>query len=153
MIFKALNRLLSNSQFSKLDQSQNEAIVDLIALVMASDGVHEQTERAEVERALTQIDWKDHSSAALYFENALRAAPGTLADEASLGAKLDAIAGALDETWIQEEAYYMAARTAAVDSDLAPEEQVLLRELVARFDISKDRMRTLTASIMEKFDI
>ncbi len=153
MIHKILANLFTKNQFSKITQQQNEALLDVIALSMAADGLLEPQERVEALAALKQLNWKDHSSAELYFDGSCEKAPGLLADPDVLDTYLSELSERLGEQWLVEEAYYIAARVAAVDSDVAHEERELLSALVRHFNIPSDRLRTITDLIMREFSI
>jgi hypothetical protein len=153
MFRKFLANRFTDSKFKKISQAQNEALLDVVALSMAADGLLQSEERAEVDAAIKLLSWADHSSPKLYFDGACDRAAGLLGDPEQLGAFLDEVNTKLETEWLREEAYYIAARVAAADADVAVEERELLSQLVVRFGIPKDRLRTITEKLMSEFTI
>ncbi len=153
MIHKFLAKMFTDSKFKKMTQPQNEALLDVIALSMAADGLLQSEERAEAEKAIGMLAWADHSSPKLYFDGSCDTAGETLGDPDRLEAFLEDLNAKLEADWAREEAYYIAARVAASDADVAVEERELLSLLVHHFGIPKDRLRTITEKIMSEFTI
>ena len=153
MLKKFLANRFTDSKFKKMTQPQNEALLDVVALAMAADGLLESEERAEASEAIGKLLWADHSGPALYFDGACDRAAEIVADDDRLEAHLAELNTRLEAPWLREEAYYIAARVAAADQEVAPEERELLSRLVAHFNIPKDRLRTITEKIMSEFTI
>jgi len=108
------------------------AMLEICYLVAAADGLAEQ----EHDALCDLIDYTTRSALKRKRLEALFEEMATRLAEQGLEARLDALAGELDDFMAREEALSFAALVAIADSVLAPKEAVTLIAIGKRFDFS-----------------
>ncbi len=149
-IFTTLSNIFSGETFSKLDETQEKALVDILTYAMAIDQNVAAIEQQELTKELHVLEWHASTPLEAYVSEALARAQQMTTDAAQARAYCADISQRLGEDWLREEAYYYAGRIATADSRIAPEEHTLLAAIVESFDIDEKTQGRITDQLMRE---
>jgi hypothetical protein len=128
------------------NQTQVEALIDTLTLAMVAEGEVPDHEREELERTLEQLDWRGTRSIHDYVDDSI-AADRDVVESGEVRSRVEDISERLDDDALREEAYFLAARVAAIDAEVVSDETDVLTTLVDVFDIPRDRLKLLTRKL------
>lgn len=151
-LITVLKNFLSGAQFSKLDDDQEEALVDTLTYVMAVDGELSDAEEQQLSEALDVLDWDRGTSIDSYVHDSIERAKQKAATVEETRQYCLELSERLGEDWLREETYYLAARMAAADAEIVDDEHGVLKTIVDTFGIDDRTQGRITDQIMREVD-
>lgn len=151
--FKFLAELLTGRKFKNLSQSQNEALIDVLTAAKAIDGVLKDVEREELMEIVEKLDWKAGEPIEMYIDKSIRKATELEPVPGQLGQFCEDIGDRLEEKWLKEEAYHLAARVAMADDEVVNSERLLLQHLVEGLNIDSKRQQLIMRKLRDQIDL
>lgn len=151
--FKFVAELLTKRKFKQLSQTQNEALVDVLAAAKAIDGKLLDVERRELANIVEKLNWKDGAGRERYIEESIQRATEIEPVPEDLDAYFDEIGNRLQDDWLQEEAYYLASRIVLADDEIDENERLLLKHMVQGFEIPSDKQQLIVRKIRSEISI
>ena len=151
--FKFVAELLTKRKFKQLSQTQNEALVDVLAAAKAIDGKLLDVERRELANIVEKLNWKDGAGRERYIEESIQRATEIEPVPGDLDAYFDEIGNRLQDDWLQEEAYYLASRIVLADDEIDENERLLLKHMVQGFEIPSDKQQLIVRKIRSEISI
>lgn len=151
-IFTSLSNLFAGRNFSKLDETQEKALVDALTYAMAVDRDVDPNEQKELTKALKQLEWRASVPLETYVAEAVERAKNQTNDQAQAAQYCSDIGQRLAEDWLREETYYLAGRIAASDTEIVSEEQVLLGTMVQAFGIDNRTQARIADQLLRETD-
>ncbi len=151
--FKFVAELLTKRKFKQLSQTQNEALVDVLAAAKAIDGKLLDVERRELANIVEKLNWKDGAGRERYIEESIQRATEIEPVPDDLDAYFDEIGNRLQDDWLQEEAYYLASRIVLADDEIDENERLLLKHMVQGFEIPSDKQQLIVRKIRSEISI
>jgi type III secretion system FlhB-like substrate exporter len=134
-IFTAFSNLFAGRNFSNISADQEKALIDTLTYAMAADHKVTPTEEQELAQGLRNVDWDESVPLDSYVHESVARAKTLTNEQGDAAAYCRDIAKRLGGDWLREETYYLAARIAAADQEIASEEQVLLHTIVEAFEL------------------
>jgi hypothetical protein len=149
-IFTAFSNLFAGRSFSKISADQERALIDALTYAMAVDHEVTPTEEKELSQALRNVDWDESVPLESYVRESVERSQSHTRAQGDAMSYLRDISERLVEDWLREETYYLAARIAAADQDIASEEQMLLRTMVEAFDLDDDTQAKISDQLLRE---
>ncbi len=139
-------KYLEQKRFKQLDQNATEAVIDALVMTMACDGNIDPDELDEVMDAAELFDWRSDQQVGDYvhekMEVAQNAGPTVLPAEAK---SIATRAASFD--WLAEDIYYLAAKVAGADNELANSETAFLSVLTRELRLDSETQRLVVQRI------
>ncbi len=149
-IFQFMAERFTRRKFSKINQVQEEALIDVLAAAKAIDGVLLDVERRELMEALEHFEWKGALPMESYVEQSVERATKLEPTAEALAAFFADVSQRLEEDWLREEAYYLGSKVALADDEVQEEERLLLKAMVEAFDIPSKRQQLIIRKIRQE---
>lgn len=131
---RILERLgVGDDDFEPADPVPDQALLDLLQLVMLVDGTSTEAERERIREHLEWASWPDGASPFAYAQASMAKVREALADEAALGALLDSVAERLRTDDDRDFALGLVRELAGIDGTVDERESALVDGLRARF--------------------
>lgn len=146
----ALKNLFSDRKFSKINDTQELALVDTLTLAMMADGDVSGVEREELTTLLRALDWNQSMTLEAYVEESLDKAKKFLGESGGVLRYCMDISERLAEDWLREEVYYFAGRISASDNRIDNNEHEFLQALVQSFALEKDAQARIADQLMRE---
>lgn len=147
---KILAALMGSKTIKALKQPQNEALVDVLVLAALADGQVVDAELDRLDELLGRLNWAGATSLEDYTREAFDRMAELSRDE--IEAHVRAVGERLDEAWVRDEAYYVAALIAAADHELDDRERALLGLFIDVFDIEQSRLEQMLDKLRRDTD-
>jgi hypothetical protein len=109
-------------------------------------------EEDELADALRPLRWKGSQSLESYVSESLDRARRVSDSGSSVREYLRDVSERLEEDWIRDETYYIAARLAASDRSLDELETAYLRVMVEEFGIPEERFARISNQLLRETD-
>lgn len=146
--------LFNLESMRSLDQEQNEAFLDVLVLALLADGQAHEAELEELGKAAGRLKWKGAGSAKAYLESARARLEKLIASEPdAMRSSIREIALTLNQAWVREEAYFVAALVTVSDEELVENERIFLESLVAEFQIEPKELERMTQKLIHESNI
>lgn len=145
-----ISNLFSGRSYSRINDSQERALVDALVFAMAADHDVSAVERDALVQALKVLKWEQSTSLESYVSDAIERAQQKVAREEDVAAYCADISQRLEEDWLREETYYLSARITAADQDISQDEQAYLREMVKAFEIDDAVQARITNQLIRE---
>lgn len=141
-----LTNFFDKHKYKEMSQAQVEGLLDTLIFAMIADGHVTAGERTELARAAEVLPWEGSGTIDSYIqqtETRLRNAshPSDFLRDA---------ASALDEEWMQDDAYYLAARVAGADDKVVAAETEYLHALTTALGLTGERLRLITSRLINE---
>lgn len=134
---RILERLgVGADDFEPPDPAPDQALLDVLQLVMLVDGTSTEAERERIREHLEWSSWPDGASPFAYAQQSMARVREALADEAALAALLASVAERLRAEEDREFALGLVRELAGVDGTVDDREAALVDGLRRRFDAS-----------------
>ena len=147
-LIDVISSLFTEKRLTGLDQLQNEAVVRLLALVVAADNHIGPEEEAELAEGLEPLEWKSHDHDLQRFSREALDDAHRVLETGQIAAYCEELADRIGEQWLQEETYFMAAHIATADAEIKEPERVVLQTLVEVFDIPERRLAHISDQLL-----
>lgn len=135
LVERILERLgLGTGDFEPPDPTPDQAMLDLLQLVMLVDGTSTEAERERIREHLEWAAWPDGASPFTYAQESMARVRAALADEAALGALLTSVTERLRTDEDRHFALGLVRELAGVDGTVDERESALVEGLRRRFD-------------------
>jgi uncharacterized tellurite resistance protein B-like protein len=122
--------------FDPPDPTADQAVIDLLGLVMLVDGSSSDVERERIRQHLDDQDWPEGASPYRYFERSAQRIRAALEDEAKLEALLRSVTDRLRSDDDRDFALALVRELAGLDGTIDDREEALLEGLRRRFAAS-----------------
>lgn len=149
-LITSLKNLFSNRKFSSIQDTQELALVDALALAMSADGDVSSVEREELTDLLRALDWNQTTTLESYVEESLNKAQTYLAEPGGMLKYCMDISARLEQEWLREETYYYAARISASDHSIDDNEHNFLQSLVQALALPKDAQARISDQLLRE---
>ena len=151
--FKFIAEVFTRRKFKGLSQKQNEALIDALAAAKAIDGELKDVERKELMEIVQKLDWNAGESMESYIDRSIEQAVKIEPRSDELGEFFDSIGDRLEEDWLREEAYYLAARIVLADEQIVENERRLLQAMVEGLGVDSDRQQLIMRKLYDEVDV
>jgi uncharacterized tellurite resistance protein B-like protein len=132
---RVLERLgVAADDFEPPDPAPDQALLDVLQLVMLVDGTSTEAERERIREHLEWASWPDGASPFAYAQASMAKVRAALADEAALSALLASVAERLRSDEDREFALGLVRELAGIDGTVDDRESALVERLRRRFD-------------------
>lgn len=139
-------RLFFGPQQSRFSLDQAKAFLDILICIMVADGRQDTGELDEIYRAIAQLRAEDRAEIENYVEMRRR----EFAEEVDTRVVFAQAAEVLDEPWMREHAYYLAARIAGANNEVHASETEALHFLVSALQLPREKLRLITQRLIEE---
>jgi hypothetical protein len=151
-LYGVIKNLLEGETFKSLNETQERAFVDALTYTMIADDKVVTGEEDELADALRPLRWKGSQSLESYVSESLDRARRVSDSGSSVREYLRDVSERLEEDWIRDETYYIAARLAASDRSLDELETAYLRVMVEEFGIPEERFARISNQLLRETD-
>lgn len=142
-------RLLLGNRTADLTENQYKALLDILICVMLADGKQESTELEELTQTIKRLNL-DQEKAIESYVNLRKREFLEHFDPRKIFAHA---AEVLNEPWMREHAYQLAAKFASSDNEVHAGETEALHHLIVALDIPREKVRVITQRLIQDGDI
>lgn len=151
-IITALSNLFSGRNYSKISAEQEKAMIDALTYAMTVDHEVSATEEQELTSSLRNVKWEESVPLESYVHESIERARKNVGEASDAAKYCRDISERLQEDWLREETYYLAAHIAAADRQIVNQEQVLLSTMVDAFGLGHDVQAKIADQLLRETD-